>query len=370
MKREKIGFLSIALACMMLFSSCGNLSPLASNMNTASARKGEFKSLEINAVKGSTTETAAAGEEKSGLRMMSSSGSSGYEYGQALWVVNCKESISLRTKPSTSADAILQIPLYAAVTYLSDADNGFLYVNYKGKTGYALSEYLDMFEPQIAIGEYMEVYKCKKSITLRKKPSTKAAEICQIPLGAVVYVIKDAANGFYMVEYKGLEGYALSSYLRTLRNSETDVEDADETDYYYGQPLWVVGVNESISLREKASTSSDAVLQIPLYAPVVYLADAPNGFLYVVYNDVAGYALSKYLDEFEPQIAIGEYRKVVNCKKSITLRKKPSTEAQEICQIPLGDIVYVIKDSANGFFMVEYNGKQGYALKKYLGPVT
>jgi hypothetical protein len=86
----------------------------------------------------------------------------------------------------------------------------------------------------------------------------------------------------------------------------------------------------------------------------------------VVYNNTDGYALSKYLDEFEPQIAICEYMRVVNCKKSITLRKTASTSGDEICQIPLGDIVYAIKEAANGFLMVEYNGKQGYALRKYL----
>ena len=218
MKRERLGIVSIVLACILLFSSYGNTCVYASN----------------------TT--------------------SGYEYGQTLYVVNCKEWISLRTKPSTSSDAILQIPLFAGVTYLADADNGFLYVNYHGKSGYALAKYLDEFEPQIAIGEYMEVYKCKQSITLRKEPSTKAKEICQIPLGAIVYAVKEATNGFYMVVYNGLEGYALSSYLRNLR-SGSDGKNVDKTDYYYGQPLWVVGVNESISLREEPSTSSDAALR-------------------------------------------------------------------------------------------------------------
>ena len=323
MKREKLRFASIVLACILLFSACGSTCVYASNKI------------------------------------------SGYEYGQTLYVVNCKEWISLRTKPSTSSEAILRIPLFAGVTYFADADNGFLNVSYHGKSGYALAKYLDEFEPQIAIGEYMEVYKCKKSITLRKEASTKAKEICQIPLGAVVYVVKEAANGFYMVVYNGLEGYALSSYLRTV-SSESDWKKVDKTDYYYGQSLSVVGVNESISLREEPSTSSDAILQIPLYASVTYLEDAPNGFVHVVYNNVDGYALSKYLDEYEPQIAICEYMRVVNCKESITLRKTASTSGNEICQIPLGDIVYAIKEAANGFLMVEYNGKQGYALRKYL----
>ena len=80
--------------------------------------------------------------------------------------------------------------------------------------------------------------------------------------------------------------------------------------------------------------------------------------------------MTKYLDEFEPQIAIGAYMKVVNCKESVTLRKTASTSGKEICQIPLGSVVYAIKEGANGFFMVEYNGMQGFVLKKYLGSVA
>ena len=261
---------------------------------------------------------------------------------------------------------VIGLPLYGRVSYIADAKNGFLYVNYNGVDGYALAEYLDEYEPQIAIGAYMKVVNCKKSITLRKKASTKAAEICQIPLGAVVYAVKEAANGFYYVEYRGLEGFALASYLKPANSGTT----TNKTGYYYGQPLYVVGVNESISLRAKASTSSEAILQIPLFGAVIYLEDASNGFVYVTYNGVSGYALTKYLDEFEPQIAIGEYMKVVNCKESVTLRKTASTSGREICQIPLGGVVYAIKEGANGFFMVEYNGMQGFVLKKYLGSVA
>ncbi|MBR2652947.1 MAG: SH3 domain-containing protein [Lachnospiraceae bacterium] len=339
MKRSRISFVAIGLACMVLLSSIWGFDAQA---------------------------TTLKGNGAGGLKQMSTSGLSGYENGQSLWVVNCKESISLRAKQSTSSDAILQIPLYGRVTYIADAKNGFLYVNYNGIDGYALAKYLDEFEPQIAIGEYMTVFDCKKSITLRKTASTKGAEICQIPLGAVVYVVKEAANGFYYVEYRGYEGYALASFLKPANSGTT----TNKTGYYYGQPLYVVGVNESISLRAKASTSSEAILQIPLFGAVIYLEDASNGFVYVTYNGVSGYALAKYLDEFEPQIAIGEYMKVVNCKESVTLRKTASTSGKEICQIPLGSVVYAIKEGANGFFMVEYNGMQGFVLKKYLGSVA
>ena len=47
---------------------------------------------------------------------------------ETYYVVNCKESITLRTSPSTSASEICQIPLGSAVTYITTATNGFYYI--------------------------------------------------------------------------------------------------------------------------------------------------------------------------------------------------------------------------------------------------
>ncbi|HAE44536.1 MAG TPA: hypothetical protein DCG37_02910 [Lachnospiraceae bacterium] len=339
MIKRRITILIIGIICMFMFSSCSGLSS---------------KSVKTNFNKISFT------QEKGGL--MKVKHSSGYFYGQSLWVANCKEYITLRESASTSADALARMPLYAHVTYIADAPNGFLQVVYNGLTGYALAEYLDEYEPQIAIGQYMVVVKCRESITLRKNPSTKAGEICQIPLGDVVYAVKESANGFYMVEYKGRTGYALASYLSSINGGG----QTGSGDYYYGQPLWVVKCKEYITLRASASTSAEALDRIPLYAQVTYIGDARNGFLYVIYDGQSGYALEEYLDEYEPQVAIGQYMTVAYCKQSITLRKKPSTKADEICQIPLGDVVYAIKDAGNGFYMVTYGNKTGYVLSEYL----
>ena len=150
----------------------------------------------------------------------------GQDYGQSyagntsqpeymtMYVVNCNESITLRTEPSTSASEICQIPLGAAVSYISSASNGFYQISYLGHTGYALASYLSEEDPgSDTLYTTMRVVNCRESITLRTSPSTAAAEICQIPLGATVSYIEVAANGFYKIVYLGRTGYALASYL-------------------------------------------------------------------------------------------------------------------------------------------------------------
>lgn len=139
-----------------------------------------------------------------------------------LYVVNCNESITLRTSDSTSAKEIRQIPLGAAVSFMENAANGFYKVSYNGSTGYALASYLsvDPYNHYVASTTAAtdtswtgKVVRCNEFITLRKTPSTKGEEITKIPLGAIVTVYGSADNGFYYIDYGGIEGYALASYI-------------------------------------------------------------------------------------------------------------------------------------------------------------
>lgn len=126
-------------------------------------------------------------------------------------VVHCNEFITLRTEPSTSGAEICKIPLGSDVYYLENAENGFVKIQYNDQQGYSLASYLNFTKEDGAI--FMKVYNCQESITLRKIPSTKAEEFCQIPLGEKVIFREKAENDFYMVSYHGYTGYALAEYL-------------------------------------------------------------------------------------------------------------------------------------------------------------
>lgn len=61
--------------------------------------------------------------------------------------------------------------------------------------------------------------------------------------------------------------------------------------------------------------------------------------------------------------------KVVWCKEYISLREKPYKTAKRLLEIPLGAIVYNVKEIRSAqFYQVEYEGVTGYALKGYLKP--
>ncbi|MDO5323625.1 MAG: SH3 domain-containing protein [Clostridia bacterium] len=147
-----------------------------------------------------------------------------------LHVVGCEEFITLREEPSTSAKAIVQIPLGALVTCYEYKDNGFARVYYGGCFGFVQSKYLSEVNPETG-GEWhipMYVANCNEFISLREDASTFSDCMQRMPLGAQVECYLRTVDGPQPMEnvgYPGSEGmqrgYALSRYLCFLP-PETD----------------------------------------------------------------------------------------------------------------------------------------------------
>lgn len=147
---------------------------------------------------------------------------------------------------------------------------------------------------------------------------------------------------------------------------EKDNSSPASGEAYNGNSLYVEGCDISITLRNAPSTNAAEITQIPVYTAVNFIGSADNGFSQVSYNGQTGYVLSAYLDTYEPQVYTGVKCTVTNCRTSITLRTSASANAKEIVQIPLGATVDYIESSVNGFYLVNYNGKIGYAKSDYL----
>ena len=137
--------------------------------------------------------------------------------------------------------------------------------------------------------------------------------------------------------------------------------------------LYVVNCNESITLRVSDSTNAKEIKQIPLGAAVSFMENAANGFYKISYNGSIGYALASYLsvDPYNHYVASTKAStvwsgKVVRCNEYITLRRTPSTKGEEITKIPLGAIVTVYSGADNGFYYIDYDGFEGYALAGYI----
>lgn len=125
------------------------------------------------------------------------------------FVVNCRESITLREYPSVNAPELAQVPLGQAVGFIEVTNDDFSKINYDGLVGYVLSAYIAPNSPfRDAV-----VVNCRQSITLREEATTYARELVQIPLGARVKYLGVETNSFYKVEYRGMVGFVLKTYI-------------------------------------------------------------------------------------------------------------------------------------------------------------
>ena len=127
-----------------------------------------------------------------------------------LYVVNCKEAISLRRAPSYDADVLIEIPLGEMVRVIDDFDARgaeFAHVTFKNLEGWALYKYLT---PHATL---LTVVNCQEYVSLRTQPYFDADVITTIPLGEKVRFVRAEEVNFYYVYYQGHLGYVNDQYL-------------------------------------------------------------------------------------------------------------------------------------------------------------
>ena len=216
-----------------------------------------------------------------------SSASDSADYLGKLTVVNCKEFVTLRAKPSTGASSITKVAKGQKVdAYYHDGT--FCRCVYNGMTGYILSKYLSSGSSSgsgnISKG-MMVVVNCKNWVSLRSSANTKASVVTTVPLGSTVSLYGSDGQ-FYRCGYKGYTGYILKKYL----------EPTDEESQNCMGAMRIVNCKSWVSLRAYPSTSSRRETTIPLGATVIaYYYD--DTFAEVTYNGYHGYVLRKYLAE-------------------------------------------------------------------------
>lgn len=153
----------------------------------------------------------------------------------------------------------------------------------------------------------MKVVNCEEWVSLRESPSTSAARLAQVPLGAVV---TDCIwhNDFINCTYNGVRGYILTKYLTEI--SEQPVNDVAGI----SGDMKVANCEEWVSLRQSPSTSAGRIAKVALGETVTNCAPASNGFIRCEYQGMTGYILAGYLVEATPQGRFGDpiFEAVVN----------------------------------------------------------
>ena len=215
---------------------------------------------------------------------------------------------------------------------------------------------VDSTEENTTIAKYMYVDNVSQAIYLRKKPVEKDGnEIETIPLGTQIGFIEKSNDTYSKINYNGKIGYVKTSYLSELK--------PDITVKY---PMYVVNVNESVTLRRDPSTTGEAVCKIPLEEEVGFIEDTNSLFTKVRYGDRVGYVMSQYLSNSMPNTVISEWMYIDNVSKAIKLRKNPTDDSDSYFDLSLGTEVGFIENVNSVYAKINYNGTIGYTKWEYL----
>lgn len=128
------------------------------------------------------------------------------------------------------------------------------------------------------------------ALRLRSQPSTSASTLQLVYRGSSVNVLEDAADGWYLVSYNGMEGYMSAEYLTVTRTEETE-----ENGLGNGQVTLSTG---SLNIRDAASSSGSRIGTIP-NGTVVALSEYTDGWYLVTYNNITGYVAEQYITPVE-----------------------------------------------------------------------
>lgn len=237
-------------------------------------------------------------------------------------VVNCEEWVSLRKAPDTGSARLMKVPLGAVVNNCMRENSKFIYGEYNGQGGFILAEYLAMESENGGgyIGS-MRVVNCNEWVSLRKSPSTGAARLVKVPLGAMVHNCYWETAQFVYAEYNGQSGYILGEYLEAIADpvpEESQEEPAEEGSsnglFHYPDKMVVYGCDKWVYLWEENDTQSKRLNTVPLGAVVNIIPNGyKSGFYEVEYNGTRGYILAGYLTDYEEgqTYAKADYRDIL-----------------------------------------------------------
>ena len=192
--------------------------------------------------------------------------------------------------------------------------------------------------------------KTTTAVYMREQGKPSAKIIMTVPAGKEVTILQiSSSSNWYKVKYSGKTGYIYKSYLKDKTNTKV--------------------LKTAVNLRSSMSTanSKNIIRVVPKGAKVTILATKSNNWYQVSWNGYKGYMKGGYFtddtskEETDP--VVKEKRKV---KTALNFRKSNSTSAKIICVIPKGKTVYEIQLVNGGWSKIEYNGKTGYVMRKYL----
>jgi len=247
------------------------------------------------------------------------------------------------------------------------------------------------------------------ALNVRNQPKYGQTTIGQLPFGTQVTILSTTGS-WTRIRVNGLEGFVVSSFLRqdpvatpapgTSSPAPTATPapalPTSPPPASSGSALVITGNRGSLNLRDRASYSGTAILQIP-YQETVQVHSRKGAWTQVTYQGVTGFVVDSFLRHQtgqnplptesptpvaspteqptevprpteQPTAAPGQQGTAfVNTagKRTLNFRSTPNTGNNIIGQLPSGEALLLI-NRGDTWCEVIYNGRQGFVMTSFL----
>ncbi len=297
-------------------------------------------------------------------------------------------SLNLRSDMLPGSRVLTRIPKGTIITIITKLE-AWSQTTYLGYTGYVMNNYL-MFATDSATDTTIigtaTVITSGGSLNLRASPN--GSVLVTIPQNATVQVMQRGDTWSY-IQYAGINGYAMSTYLSFQMLSETETTatatpNASAADTS-AMTATVVTPSGSLNLRAQMSTDAQILAAIPRLT-IVNVVEKGDPWSCVVYGTIQGYVQSAYLVFTDtataqdatpsptpsPTISSTETTStsstiawVYTDSGSLNLRASSSTSSAALLSIPrLAQVVLVSYGSDWSY--ITYESVSGYVQSQFL----
>ena len=305
--------------------------------------------------------------------------------------VTAKDSVNLRTGPSTKYDVVGTLKSGTFLTRTGIGKNGWSRLLYNGQTVYAITSYLTDKVIEKETEDIVDGVKFtpandsvtpKDTVNLRSRPSTNGEKIATIKNGTFLTRTAIGANGWSRLSYNGQTVYAITSYL-TDKVIEREEQDVVGGMVFTPQSDRVTAKIE-VNLRKAPSTDSESVGILTSGTFIERTAVSDKGWSRLNFNGQTVYAVTSYLTTNAPEISSDTqtseeeftehgmvFTKIspvnVTAKEKTNLRDKPSTDGTTVVhELPNGEYVTKTAVSKSGWARLNFNGQVVYAIDSFL----
>ena len=305
--------------------------------------------------------------------------------------VTAKDSVNLRTGPSTKYDVVGTLKSGTFLTRTGIGKNGWSKLIYNGQTVYAITSYLTDKVIEKETEDIVDGVKFtptndsvtpKDTVNLRSRPSTNGEKVATVKNGTFLTRTAIGSNGWSRLSYNGQTVYAITSYL-TDKVIEREEQDVVGGMVFTPQSDRVTAKIE-VNLRKAPSTDSESVGKLTSGTFIERTAVSDKGWSRLNFNGQTVYAVTSYLTTNAPEISSDTqtseeeftehgmvFTKIspvnVTAKEKTNLRDKPSTDGTTVVhELPNGEYVTKTAVSKSGWARLNFNGQVVYAIDSFL----